>query len=279
MAERYILITGASKGIGRAAALHLDKLGFHVLAGVRKLSDGEALCREASARLRPIQIDVTDPALIASAAQQITQIVGDVGLYGLVNNAGIAVAAPLEFIPLDDLRWQLEVNVVGQVAVTQAFIPLLRQARGRIVNISSIGGLVSGKIIGPYHASKYALEALNDALRQELKPWGIEVVAIQPGEIATPIWDTATQMGDAIGLKMPAQWQTLYGQEVEATRQRAFAAAKNGAAPELVAQSIGHALTAPRPRTRYLVGRDAQFVGTIIVNLSARLRDRLMAMR
>ena len=279
MAERYVLITGASKGIGRAAALHLDKLGFHVFAGVRKLADGEALCREASNRLRPIQIDVTDPTLIASASQQIKQIVGEAGLYGLVNNAGIAVAAPLEFIPVEDLRWQLEVNVVGQVAVTQAFIPLLRQARGRIVNISSIGGLVSGKIVGPYHASKYALEAINDALRQELKPWGIEVVAIQPGEIATPIWDTATQMGDAIGLKMPAQWQTLDGQEVEATRQRAFAAAKNGAAPELVAQAIGHALTAPRPRTRYLVGRDAQFVGTIIVNLSARRRDRLMAMR
>lgn len=279
MAERYILITGASKGIGRAAALHLDKLGFHVLAGVRKLADGEALCREASNRLRPIQIDVTDPTLIASAAQQITQIVGDAGLYGLVNNAGIAVAAPLEFIPLDDLRWQLEVNVVGQVAVTQAFIPLLRQARGRIVNISSIGGLVSGKIIGPYHASKYALEALNDALRMELQPWGIEVVAIEPGEIATPIWDTATQIGDTLAAKMSPEANTLYGKEIQGARDRAAKAAKTGAPPEIVAEAIGHALTAPRPRTRYLVGRDAQFVGTIIVNLSARLRDRLMAMR
>ena len=276
MAEKYVLVTGAAKGIGRASALHLDKLGFTVFAGVRRQADGESLCRDASPRLRPILLDVTDGDQIAAAVQQITAVVGAAGLHGLVNNAGVAVAAPLEFVPLDDVRWQLEVNVVGQLAVTQAFIPLLRLARGRVVNISSIGGKVATPLIGSYVASKFALEALTDALRMELKPWDIDVVAVQPGEIATPMWDSAGTIANQIMERMPAKAQELYGAALERLRQRAIKSGKNGASPQIVAEAVAHALTAPRARVRYLVGEDARFVGRVIVNLPARLRDRMI---
>ena len=276
MAEKYVLVTGAAKGIGRASALHLDKLGFTVFAGVRRQADGESLCRDASPRLRPILLDVTDGDQIAAAVQQITAVVGAAGLHGLVNNAGVAVAAPLEFVPLDDVRWQLEVNVVGQLAVTQAFIPLLRLARGRVVNISSIGGKVATPLIGSYVASKFALEALTDALRMELKPWDIDVVAVQPGEIATPMWDSAGTIANQIMERMPAKAQELYGAALERLRQRAIKSGKNGASPQIVAEAVAHALTAPRARVRYLVGADARFVGRVIVNLPARLRDRMI---
>ncbi|MBE2268775.1 MAG: SDR family oxidoreductase [Anaerolinea sp.] len=276
MAEKYVLVTGAAKGIGRASALHLDKLGFTVFAGVRRQADGDSLCRDASPRLRPILLDVTDGDQIAAAVQQITAVVGAAGLHGLVNNAGVAVAAPLEFVPLDDVRWQLEVNVVGQLAVTQAFIPLLRLARGRVVNISSIGGKVATPLIGSYVASKFALEALTDALRMELKPWDIDVVAVQPGEIATPMWDSAGTIANQIMERMPAKAQELYGAALERLRQRAIKSGKNGASPQIVAEAVAHALTAPRARVRYLVGADARFVGRVIVNLPARLRDRMI---
>jgi len=276
MAEKYVLVTGAAKGIGRASALHLDKLGFTVFAGVRRQADGDSLCRDASPRLRPILLDVTEGDQIAAAVQQITAVVGAAGLHGLVNNAGVAVAAPLEFVPLDDVRWQLEVNVVGQLAVTQAFIPLLRLARGRVVNISSIGGKVATPLIGSYVASKFALEALTDALRMELKPWDIDVVAVQPGEIATPMWDSAGTIANQIMERMPAKAQELYGAALERLRQRAIKSGKNGASPQIVAEAVAHALTAPRARVRYLVGADARFVGRVIVNLPARLRDRMI---
>ncbi|MEK7693262.1 MAG: SDR family oxidoreductase, partial [Chloroflexota bacterium] len=186
---RSVVITGASTGIGEACALHLDALGWRVFAGVRKGADGEALQRKASARLIPVRIDVTDQASIASACDAVAQELGARGLDGLVNNAGIAVAAPLEFVPIDDLRRQLEINVIGQIAVTQAFLALIRTARGRIVNIGSVSGKLATPFTGPYSASKFAMEALTDALRIELRPWKIEVSIVEPGSIATPIWE------------------------------------------------------------------------------------------
>ena len=184
-----VVITGASTGIGEACALHLDQLGWRVFAGVRKDSDGEALQRKASPRLMPVRIDVTDAASIAGAREIVARELGDRGLDGLVNNAGVVVAGPLEFVPMDDLRRQLEINVIGQIAVTQAFLSFVRTARGRIVNIGSVSGKMATPFVGPYAASKFAMEALTDALRCELRPWGIQVSIVEPGSIATPIWE------------------------------------------------------------------------------------------
>src|SRR5574341_29762 len=178
-----IVITGASTGIGEACALYLDELGYRVFAGVRRPSDGETLKAKASARLTPVVMDVTDVASIDRAVETVKQAVGSVGLAGLVNNAGIGVGGPLEVVPLADLRKQFEVNVIGQVAVTQAFLPLLRQGRGRIVNMGSIAGRVVMPFMGPYSASKFALEALTDAMRLEFQPWGIQVSIVEPGAI------------------------------------------------------------------------------------------------
>ncbi len=159
---RSVLITGASTGIGEACALHLDQLGWRVFAGVRKDADGEALRAKASARLLPVRIDVVDPGSVAAARELVLRELGDRGLDGLVNNAGIAIAAPLEFVPIEDLRRQLEINVIGQIAVTQAFLAPIRKARGRVVNMGSIGGRLATPFLGPYNASKFALEALSD---------------------------------------------------------------------------------------------------------------------
>ena len=190
-----VVITGASTGIGRVCAFHMDKLGFRVFAGIRNESDGRSLIEGSAGRITPLLIEVTDSVSALAAADRVAGAVGSAGLSGLVNNAGIVVAGPLEFLPLSELRKQFEVNVLGQIAVTQAFLPLLRQARGRIVNMSSIAGRVAFPYIGPYSASKYALEAISDALRIELLPWGISVSVIEPGDVATPIWKKSTSGG------------------------------------------------------------------------------------
>ena len=276
MSTQYVVITGASKGIGRATALHLVKMGFHVLAGVRRAEDGAALRREAGEHLTPLLIDVTDPALISRAAEQVSQITGEAGLAGLVNNAGIAVAMPLEFIPIDELRNQLEVNVIGQIAVTQAFVPLLRQAQGRIINISSMAGVVVSPFNAPYHASKFALEALTDALRMELQPWNIDVVSIQPGRTATPIWETSIAHARRNMAQAPPEMLALYGGQIEKRLEEAHKKAKHCIPPQRVAQIIGMALTIKRPKTRYLVGTDAKIAGKVIARLPDRLRDRVI---
>ena len=277
-ATKTALVTGASTGIGRATALRLDRAGFAVFAGVRRSTDAEALAAEGSERLVPVLLDVTDETQIASAAALITERC-DGGLDALVNNAGIAAAAPLEFVPVDDLRHQLEVNVIGQVAVTQAVLPLLRAARGRIVNVTSIGGLVAGPMLGPYHASKFALEALTHTMRTELAPWGIEAIAIEPGQIATPIWGTASDLADRMLERMPAEATELYGRGMAGARKAARNAAENGLDPDEVAKVIERALTVKRPRTRYTVGADARLGATIIARLPDRTRDRLLTGR
>ena len=214
-----VLVTGASTGIGAACALGLDRLGMRVFAGVRRATDGAALQRQASPLLTAVAIDVTDVNSIAGAARTITAVMGDAGLAGLVNNAGIVVPGPLEFLPLADLRRQLEINVVGQIAVTQAMLPLLRAARGRIVNMGSIGGRMATPFVGAYAASKFALEALTDALRVEVRPWRIGVSIIEPGAIATPIWQKSAREGERLREAMPAEAMRLYGQALEALRK------------------------------------------------------------
>lgn len=278
MDTKTVLITGASKGIGRATALHLDRIGYRVFAGVRQASDAESLCSEASSRLTPLILDVTRADQIETAMTQIARAAGG-NLDVLINNAGIAIAAPLEYLPLDEFRRQIEVNLTGQLALIQAALPMLRQTRGRIINVTSIGGRLAGKMLGAYHASKFALEAVTDTLRQELREWGIDVIAVQPGEIATPIWETSSSTAQRLFSRMSPRLQEHYGALIAATTARASKSAQTGLAPERVAEVIGTAVSARRPKTRYLVGMDAKIGGRLIAFLPDRVRDRMMAAR
>jgi NAD(P)-dependent dehydrogenase (short-subunit alcohol dehydrogenase family) len=268
-----VVITGASTGIGRACALELDRRGFHVFAGVRAESAGEALRAAASSRLTPLLLDVTVADAIAAAAAQVAAVVGESGIVGLVNNAGIAVPGPLELLPIDALRRQLEVNVIGQVAVTQAFLPLLRKARGRVVNISSINGGLAVPYMGAYSASKFALEAVTDTLRVELRHWGIGVSSIEPGAIATPIWEKALLAGDQMEKALDPEHLALYQSDL-ATIRKAVDRWTRGAEPvDRVVQAVLHALTARRPKTRYFLGWDVRICFKGLRMLSDRCRD------
>ena len=269
------MITGASTGIGHAAAVRLAASGFDVYAGVRNDADAERL---RAAGLRPLTIDVTDAESIAAAAHEVGEAVGAAGLAGLVNNAGIAVSGPVELIPIESWRRQLEVNVIGQVAAIQAFLPLLRAGRGRIVNVSSVGGRIALPLVGPYAASKFALEAISDSLRRELRDQDVGVSLIEPGGVRTPIWDKGLSEADAIEAAMPPEGHRLYGGLVAALRRHVAAIqTKTGIEPEQVAEPIVHALTAKKPRTRYLVGRDAKIQATVARIVPDRVFDALVA--
>jgi len=258
---RAALVTGASSGIGAACAIRLAGAGWRVFAGVRRAGDAPAGTEE-------VLLDVTDDDQVWAAAKRIEQ------LDGLVNNAGIALAVPLEFIPLDELRRQFEVNVVGQVAVTQAFLPHLRRSRGRIVFVGSIAGRSALPFLGPYAASKHALEAVADAWRLELRPFGVDVSLVQPGTIKTPIWTKSAAVADALTNGVPAQLAGLYGERIAAFREVALRRGEKGASAEEVAQAIEEALTMERPRTRKLVGLDAKLRAGV-ERLPDRLRDRV----
>lgn len=276
MANDIIVITGASTGIGKACALHLDRLGFTVYAGVRKESDGAALAAEASSRLTPVILDVTNAGTIASAKATVEAAAAGRGIRGLVNNAGIAVGGPLEFVDLDELRKQLEVNVTGQVAVTQAFLPLIRQATGRIVFIGSVAGKMAAPFLGPYAASKHALEAISDSLRRELRPWGIQVAIVEPGSIATPIWDKADEQQSRIREDLTPQARELYSHALDAIGDAVGDFQRKAVPAQKVADVVAHALTARKPKTRYLVGTDARMQAVMTAVAPDRLADRLI---
>lgn len=273
--DKAVVITGASTGIGRACALHLARLGLRVFGGVRKEADAKALQNAASERLLPIFVDVTDSDSVAAAVTQVSESLGRAELIGLVNNAGIALGGPLEFLPIARIRTQLEVNILGQISVTQAFLPLLRKARGRVINMSSISGRVASPLLGPYAASKFALEALSDSLRVELQPWGIEVVCIEPGAIKTPIWEKSLTAADDIIRELPEQAKVLYGREMANLRESTLQTGQQGTPPEAVARAVEHALLSKRPKTRYLVGRDAKIGAFLTQILPDRWRDWL----
>ncbi|TKS59973.1 MAG: retinol dehydrogenase [Nitrospira sp.] len=274
--DRAVLITGASTGIGAACALHLDRLGFLVFAGVRKTQDGVALQQRGSNRLSHLLLDVTDADSIQKAKEFVEGKVGEAGLFGLINNAGIAVVGPLEAVPIEDLRRQLEVNVIGQVAVTQAFLPLIRQAHGRIVNMGSIAGRSTMPLMGPYAASKFALEAITDALRLEVQQWDIHVTIVEPGAIATPIWDKSGRDAADLEAATPAELRTLYGDVIAGVRKVVGEAAERAISPDVVAKVVEQALTAFRPKTRYLVGTDAKIRALMVKFLPDRVSDRLL---
>lgn len=271
MASGTVLITGASTGIGEASAHHLKELGFDPVGAVRRDEDAERL---RAAGLRTVKLDVTDSDSIAAARAEL----GDAPLAGLVNNAGIAVAAPIEFIPLEQLRHQLEINLVGQVAVTQRFLPALRAGRGRIVNVSSIGGRVALPLVGAYNMSKFGLEGMSDSLRRELRPHGVDVIVIEPGGVKTPIWRKGNELAADLQADMPPDAQRLYGRMIEALRKQTVKIQnERGIDAREVAEAIGTALTAKRPRARYLVGRDAKLRARAAAALPDRVMDRLVA--
>ena len=270
-----ILVTGSSSGIGYHTALDLDKRGFHVFAGVRKVADAERLQAEASPRLTPVIMDVTQPEQIEQAIAQIAETVGDAGLFGLINNAGIAVMSPWEFFPAEDLKKQIDVNFMGQVAVTQACIPLLRQAKGRILNMSSVSGLVVFPFFGAYAASKWSLEAFTEGLRQELYPWGIEVISIQPGSIQTPIWEKEAANAQQRMAQFPPEAFALYGHEIEVMQKRVSSSGEDGLPVETLTELIHTALTVKRPKTHYLLAKKGWQTRLLRI-LPARLSDQLV---
>jgi NAD(P)-dependent dehydrogenase (short-subunit alcohol dehydrogenase family) len=258
---RTALVTGASSGIGQACALQLASAGWRVLAGVRRAGDAPEGTEE-------VLLDVTVPEQIRAAAGLVDQ------LDGLVNNAGIAIAAPVEFVPPEELRHQLEVNLVGQVAVTQAFLPALRRTRGRIVFMGSIAGRSALPFLSPYAASKHALEALADSLRLELRPFGIHVSIVEPGTIKTAIWARSAKRADELIAGSDGELGELYGERIAAFREIALKRGAAGAPAEKVAKVVLEALTAERPHTRYLIGRDARLRAGF-ERLPDRLRDRI----
>ncbi len=268
-----VLVTGASTGIGEATALHLQKAGFRVFAGVRKPEDGESLRAAGVTVVHPL--DVTSADDIAAAVRTVEEALDGTTLSGIVNNAGIGIGGPLEALDLDDFRRTLEVNATAQLAVTQAFLPLLRKSTGRIVNMSSIGGRVAQPFAGPYIASKFALEAVSDVLRAELIEWGIEVIAIEPGTIATPIWEKSSREADDVLAKLTPEQRELYGKRLPKVAKVLERQTKRGAPPEKVAQAVEKALTARRPKARYLVG-DAYMLLTLKTVLRTRLCNRLL---
>ncbi len=255
-----VLVTGASTGIGRATALALTRT-HTVLAGVRRLED-------APAQTTPVLLDVTN-------AEHVAALRGIETLDALVNNAGIAVSGPLEYLPVEQLRHQLEVNVVGQLAVTQAVLEPLRRARGRIVNVSSIAGRVALPLYGPYTTSKFALEALSDSLRRELD--NVKVIVVQPGAMATPIWDRGIATADSLWQAMPPLAHSRYGALVDGMRAQATTLGSDGDPPERVAEVIAKALRARWPRARYVVGRDAKVQAALARVLPDRALDRVLA--
>lgn len=275
---RSVVVTGSSTGIGHGTAKVLIARGFRVFGSVRKAADGERVAAELGANYVPLLFDVTDEAAIASAAAEVRVALGGETLAGLVNNAGIAVAGPLLHLPLEDFRRQLEVNLTGQLAVTQAFAPLLGADRalkgvpGRIVMISSVGGQNGSPFVGPYAASKFGLEGMSESLRRELMLYGIDVIIIGPGAIATPIWEKA----DEVDVTRYAN--TEYGKPLDAVKKYMLGLGAKGLKPEKVGELVADVITKASPRVRYAIVPN-WFETTIMGLMPKRRLDRIMAKR
>lgn len=253
-----VLITGASRGIGRVTALRLAAAGWDVFAGVRREEDGHELEVAGQGRIVPVRLDITDDEQVTALADVLPA-----RLDALVNNAGVVVSGPVEGVPIADLRHQLEVNVTGQIAVTQAVLPRLRAARGRVVFVSSLSGRVATPMTGPYNASKFALEGIADALRMEVRPWGIRVVLVEPAQTDTDMWRGAeTALEASVAALTPAH-RELYARHIDGARKSIPLSQRMASPPEGVASAIERALTARRPRARYVVGAPARVQGVM----------------
>lgn len=280
-----VVVTGASTGIGRACVLRLLAHDYVVYAGVRATDDASALAADARSalghgadgRLRPLLLDVTSEADVRAAFELVSDELDGDHFHGLVNNAGVAVAGPMEFLPLSDLRRQFEVNVIGQVALAQAFLPLLRERPGRLVFVGSVSGLVSSRLLGAYAASKFALEAVADAFRRELLPFKVRVAVVEPGRIATPIWEKSLAEGLERMERVSPKAKEYYGNLIDDLVEGARFAADHGTPPERVAQAVHRALSARRSRTRYFVGPDAHLINVLRRVLSDPQLDRVVS--
>ncbi|HWJ46013.1 MAG TPA: SDR family oxidoreductase [Candidatus Udaeobacter sp.] len=272
---KAVVITGASSGIGRACVRQMNRSGWQVFATVRKAADGEKLRTEGGEGVLPIIMDVEDDASIAAAAEKIKSQLGGHGLDGLVNCAGIGMVRPVEYATLDDVRKIFEINVFGQVAVTQSLSHLLKKNRGRIVNVTSVGVNIAIPFGGLLNASKSAFAMLSDSLRLELHPFGIRVIAVEPGAIATPA--VGKTLGDIEGVieALPAEAQAQYGDMLRAFAHQAYTREKNGSTPDVVARAVHHGLTSSRPRIRYRVGKHAKLLSTLAKLLPESVLDAL----
>jgi NAD(P)-dependent dehydrogenase (short-subunit alcohol dehydrogenase family) len=275
---KSVVVTGASTGIGWGCAKVLVQKGFRVFGSVRKEADAARLKAELGENFVPLIFDVTDEAAVAAGARQVADALGGQTLAGLVNNAGIAVAGPLLHLPVEELRHQLEVNLVGQVVVTQAFAPLLgadesrKGGKGRIVMISSVGGTTATPFMGPYNASKFGIEGLSEALRRELVIHGIDVIVVAPGAVATPIWDKAEE------LDVERYANTVYAGALGRIKAHILEIGRKGLKPEMLGEAVWKALTIARPRTRYVVTPDR--IQHFMVNrLPKRMVDRMITGR
>lgn len=273
---RNVLITGASTGIGAACTRMLAARGWRVFAGVRREQDGRALQEGAEGQIVPVILDVTNREQIQSVVQEVVAQCGAAGLQGVVNNAGIALAGPLEFMPLEAFEKQFEVNVLGLIAVTQAVLPMIRASRGRIVLTGSNSGFMCEPFLAGYGATKHALEAIADSLRIELRPWGIEVALIEPGAIKTPIWSKSREAAERLFDGMPPECEKLYAAPIGALRKMVEKVPSMAIPPERVAKAVTHALEARRPRTRYPVGLDSVLGSVLVRIIPDRLRDWLI---
>lgn len=276
---KTVVITGASTGIGRSAAEYLAARGWTVFAGVRKAADGEALTG-AAGDLRPLMLDVTDPASIAQAARTVEAALGGETLSGLVNNAGIAEMGPLAIQPMETVRHHFEVNLFGALACSQAFAPLLgmdlarKGPPGRIVNITSVGGVIASPFLGAYTATKHALESVTDTLRRELMIYGIDAIAVGPGAVKTPIWDKAEQ-ASADAPYQDSDWAVAIGK----FSQSMLDGGRDGLEPDIVSAVIETALSAKKPKARYAPVPDKLTNWTIARRLPKRWLDRVFAGR
>ena len=273
---KSIVVTGASTGIGWGCVKVLVRDGFHVFGSVRNVPDGERLSREFGERFTPLVFDVTDEAAVAAGASQVATALANSTLFGLVNNAGIAVSGPLLYLAIDDFKHQFAVNLTGQLIVTQAFAPLLGADRarqgspGRIVMMSSIAGRNGWPFLGAYASSKFALEGMAESLRRELILFGIDVIVVGPGAIATPIWDKAQ------ALDMSPLANTPYGSALRSFKDYAIELGRKGLPPEAVGEAVKNALTVSRPKTRYTVTPNP-IRDFLVSNLPKRVVDRIIA--
>ncbi len=272
MSEQAVLVTGASTGIGHATALLLAREGYTVFAGVRKEADRQRLEGE-HANIRPVILDVTVPADLTRAAETIAA--SGLELAGIVNNAGVAVAGPLEYLPLEEIRKQFEINVYAPISVAQAMLPALRRSRGRIVVVGSIAGRISAPFVGPYSASKAALASFVDALRQELASSGIKVSLLEFASVRTPIWSKGRSEKDRLVAMMPPEAMKRYGPMVDAVVKQTEREEREGLDPGVIAATILEALRSPKPRERYLVGKRAR-IQAVVAMLPPGTRDKLV---
>jgi NAD(P)-dependent dehydrogenase (short-subunit alcohol dehydrogenase family) len=266
-----VLVTGAARGIGRSIVEHLASRGWDVIAGVRSQQDADAVVTLNPQRISSVIVDVTDEGHIAALAESLPE-----RLDAIVNNAGIVVSGPIETVSPDDWRKQLDINVIGQLAVTQAVLPRLRQTRGRIVFISSVNGRLSMSLIGPYCASKFALEAAADALRMELQPWHIPVIVIEPAQTDTDMWRTADAMVADVEATLTPEQRSLYGRHIAGMKKSIPVSQKLAVPARKVAAVVEEALTARRPRARYVVGVGPKLQVALMTNLPTWARDRVL---